>query len=273
MKMIDYHIHTKFCKHAEGEPEEYCEYALKNGIEEIGFSDHFPINYQPEYSCDVKKITMREDEIEEYLLVVSELNSKIKELKVRMGFEIDYYIRENLFFEKYSKDLYDKLDYTVCSIHFIEEFGVDQEEYITDIKDYGTEKLWEAYFNSLIAAIRGHSEYIDIIGHIDLPKKFLGQVPDGLFDMVREVLKIVRQNELVVEINTAGRDWPIEEQYPSEKVIDSICEQNIEITIGSDAHKPAQVGRYFSETIDLLKARGFTKLIKFDRHNKEYCYL
>jgi len=38
----DYHTHTPLCKHAEGEPEEYVDFAIARGVTEYGISDHAP---------------------------------------------------------------------------------------------------------------------------------------------------------------------------------------------------------------------------------------
>ncbi len=270
--MVDYHIHTKLCKHADGEPAEYCEQAIKNGIKELGFSDHFPANYQPANSIDIKTITMRENEIPDYMDILKGLTARFKQIKIRKAFEVDYIVDENLFFNKYLS-LYDELDYIIGSIHFIGDNGVDQQEFISHIENYGVEKLWEAYFNNMEAYIKQYSQYIDIIGHLDLPKKFYGGLPDNLFDRAKDILKLIKENELVVEINTSGYDKPIKEQYPSEKIIDAIYEQGIEITMGSDAHQPSEVGRYFAKTVEMLKSKGFSKLIKFNKHKKEYADL
>ncbi len=40
--IADYHIHTRLCRHAEGEPREYVERALALGMTEMGFADHLP---------------------------------------------------------------------------------------------------------------------------------------------------------------------------------------------------------------------------------------
>ena len=41
--MIDYHLHTRLCKHASGEVSEFIEHALNSGISEIAFTDHIPL--------------------------------------------------------------------------------------------------------------------------------------------------------------------------------------------------------------------------------------
>jgi histidinol-phosphatase (PHP family) len=38
----DYHMHTPFCRHAHGAPEEYAAEAVRKGLTEICFTDHSP---------------------------------------------------------------------------------------------------------------------------------------------------------------------------------------------------------------------------------------
>ena len=40
VKKVNYHTHTKRCKHAGGSDEEYIESAIKSGFQELGFADH-----------------------------------------------------------------------------------------------------------------------------------------------------------------------------------------------------------------------------------------
>ena len=61
--MIDYHIHTKLCKHAEGEIHQYIESAISAGLAEIAFTDHNPL---PDKFDIAHRMEM--EEIELYLL-------------------------------------------------------------------------------------------------------------------------------------------------------------------------------------------------------------
>ncbi len=263
--MIDYHIHTKLCGHAKGEPAEYCEQAVKIGLKEIGFSDHFPMNYQPDSSHDIKEITMREKDIDTYLKII-DLN--YKGLKIKKGFEVDYYPLENLFFKKYN-DLYDNLDFVIGSVHFIDEIGVDQEDFKNDLMKYGVDNVWTEYIYRIKNMINEYGNYIDIVGHLDLPKRTLGAVPYGLLEEMSFLVKLIKSKDIVVEINTSGWDKVINEQYPSLDILRMLKENNVEITLGSDAHSPSQVGRYFEKIKFMLKDIGFCSIIKFSRHNKE----
>jgi len=267
--MVDYHIHTYFCNHAEGNPEDYCTQGIKLGLREMGFSDHFPANYQPRYSFDIKGITMRESDIEKYLDLVEQLKLKFKKIRIKKAFEVDFLPQENLFFNKYL-DLYDELDYIICSVHFVDEFAVDQFEQYTVVKKYGIEKFWCDYFEKMKICLQNFSGKFDIIGHIDLPKKFLGEMPSIVQEKFLEVINLINEYEKVVEINTSGWDRPIKEQYPSKFILELLHKYNIEVTLGSDAHAPLEVGRYFFNAIQLLKEIGYDRIISFNKHKKDY---
>ena len=47
MQDFNYHTHTKLCKHAIGEMEEYVVKAIENGFKTLGFSDHIPYPDNP----------------------------------------------------------------------------------------------------------------------------------------------------------------------------------------------------------------------------------
>ena len=40
--LVNYHTHTRRCKHASGEDREYVEKAIESGLQILGFSDHCP---------------------------------------------------------------------------------------------------------------------------------------------------------------------------------------------------------------------------------------
>lgn len=266
--MIDYHIHTKLCNHASGEVEEYCQHAVRIGLKEIGFSDHFPVNKQPEYSIDIKQITMREDELETYFQMIPE---HYDGLIVKKGFEVDYFPGENLFFNKY-KNIWNSVDYIIGSVHFIDECSIDQKEYIEYLTADGIERTWSKYFNIIKEMIVHQSESIDIIGHFDLPKRILGEMPESLFDQIEEMINLIKEKDLVIEVNTSGwdKDKIVKEPYPSESILKRLKAHDVEITIGSDAHKPENVGQYFEKTVSLLKSIGYKRLITFTKHKKDF---
>ncbi len=50
----NYHIHTKLCKHAYGEDEEYVISAIKGGYSRLGFADHTLWLYSDRYNSNMR---------------------------------------------------------------------------------------------------------------------------------------------------------------------------------------------------------------------------
>ncbi len=272
MKKIDLHIHTYMCGHAHGELYQFVETGIKNGFTIIGFAEHFPMRYQPEFSAPISELTMTEDQIDYYLSTIDSLNKKYGDkIKILKGFEVDYFPEENLFFKKYL-NLIDKLDYFICSIHFIGEYGLDQRRNKEKLLKLGVKNLWDEYLNRLNKMIDEYHDILTIIGHIDVPKK-IGEefrIPQNLYPDMIKILEKIKKYDLVLEINTSGLIKPIKEIFPSSDIIKEAVNLGIEFTFGSDAHAPEKVGRNYQLAVEILKKFGVNKLVYFNKFKKEY---
>lgn len=256
--MIDYHLHTSRCCHATGTMEEYLAEAEKKQLVEIGFADHFPLGllgFEPR-----KQVTMLPGELDGYIRQVSDLRAASKTVNVKLGIEIDYLpgTEEKLgaLLKNYS------FDYIIGSIHFIDDWDFTHPMYADD---YGTKDLDELY-SSYFRLVRDACEsgLFDIIGHIDVVKKF-GYRPEGNWDVLRrDTARLLKETGTCLELNTAGRDAPVGEFYPDRRFLELCIAEGVGVTLGSDAHGPGQVGRYFDEALILLKSVGCRELTVFN---------
>lgn len=73
---------------------------------------------------------------------------------------------------------------------------------------------------------------------------------------------------MAIELNTAGYRKPIGEAYPSEDILRKCFQAQIPICLGSDAHRPDEVGKNFKTALDLLKKVGYTRLTQFNKKRK-----
>ena len=73
---------------------------------------------------------------------------------------------------------------------------------------------------------------------------------------------------MTVEINTSGYNHPGREIYPSFDIIKNCREHGISITLGSDAHKPDNVGQHYDKALPLLIEAGYRHLAVFDRRKR-----
>ncbi len=260
--MIDYHLHTARCCHATGTLEEYIAEAEKKCLDEVGFADHFPLgllDYEPR-----KQVTMLPDELEIYINQVNALKNLNSKISIKLGIEIDYLPgaeeKINQLLDKF------KFDYVIGSIHFIGDWDFTHPVYRDDYKHKDLEGIYRQYYELVSQACK--SGLFDIIGHIDVVKKF-GYRPASNFDSIRLALaKLLRETDTCLELNTAGKDAPVGEFYPDREFLALCNAEGVNITLGSDAHAPDQVGRYFAEAVTLLKQTGYSSLTRFQQRKK-----
>lgn len=260
--MIDYHLHTSRCCHAEGTPEEYLATAEKIGLREIGFADHFPLgllNYTPRV-----QVTMLPEELDLYLADIEKLNVASPLVSVKTGIEIDYLPGTEEKLEQLLARA--NFDYVIGSIHFLDGWDFTHPVYAESYRERDLDALYETYFELVWSACR--TGFFDIIGHIDVIKKF-GYRPHCSIDhYLRETARVLADTDTCFELNTAGRDAPVGEFYPDRRLLEEALAQGVTITAGSDAHGPGQVGRYFDEAEKLLREVGYRELATFTKRSK-----
>jgi histidinol-phosphatase (PHP family) len=71
-----------------------------------------------------------------------------------------------------------------------------------------------------------------------------------------------------VEINTSGLRKPVKEIYPIEQILSILSELNIPLTLGSDAHDPADVGKDFAAARQLIERYGRGKLSLYHQRQR-----
>ncbi|MFO8234393.1 MAG: histidinol-phosphatase HisJ family protein [Bacteroidales bacterium] len=253
--LVDYHTHT-FLSDGEGQHEDFVQKAHDIGLDEIGFSDHFSI-IPTNWGSNEDDIQYMTDKIEE-LKAKNELPVKIK-----FGVEIDYIPGKEKEIEKLISAL--PLDYVIGSIHFIESWNFDTSP--DHYNDKNIETLYEKYFNLLNEAVK--SGMFDIVGHADVIKKFNHRPQKKPVELYEKVIQSIAANNLTVELNTSGLNKPCKEFYPDVTFMEMCYQYDIPVMINSDAHKPNQVGQYFSKATALLKGIGYKEISTFTERKRE----
>ena len=259
--IVDYHTHSALCRHASGDVEEYILRALELGFDEIGCSDHAPLpgNYD-----DIHRMTI-EEYYAQYAPRVSELISKYdKRIRVRRGMEVDYlawadewntgFIAENDF------------DFVIGSVHFVGKRGEEKPLFGKEYEPSEIESLYEGYFLEIARSAR--SGLFDVIGHCDIVKKFGAFVSPHVQELTWQALNEIKRADLCIEINTSGLRRDEREVYPGETILAMVRDLKIPLTLGSDAHKPEQVGFQFERGLELIERFGLGKISVFDRRQR-----
>ncbi|MBF0484929.1 MAG: histidinol-phosphatase HisJ [Candidatus Omnitrophica bacterium] len=253
----DYHMHTPLCGHATGAPQAYAKRAIQTGLVEIGFSDHAPLlsHKDPTITMDYSQLPIYHDMVES---VRAEFSG---ELTVRVGIEADYMAG----YEDRTKAMLAQYpyDYVIGSVHFIDKWGFDDPIQLKqwDIRD--VDEVYREYFRLLRKSAL--ARIFDILGHVDLVKKFNFHPKKDLTDEVEENARIFKKTGVVIEINTSGLRKPAKEIYPSLHDLKIYCQKGIPITFGSDAHRPEEVGMDMDNGREWALAAGYKEYVLFEK--------
>ncbi|MDW7685097.1 MAG: histidinol-phosphatase HisJ family protein [Bacillota bacterium] len=254
--ILDYHIHTARCCHACGDMAEYLVFAQKKGLAEIGFADHFPLGMlgvTPE-----KPVSMRPDELTDYIEDVRELQAAA-EIPVRLGVEMDYLPGR----EKETAKLLAAypFDYVIGSIHFLDGWDFTHPGHINQYNDKDIDELYDRYFS--VVRQMAQSGLFQIAGHLDVVKKFSFFPRRDWSHVLEGTCRALKAADICVEINSSGWRAPVGESYPGEAFLATCYEMGVPVTLGSDAHRPQDVGSGLRRAALVLYKLGYREVASF----------
>ena len=260
MLKVDYHMHTPLCGHATGEPEEYVEQALRVGLSEIGFSDHAPL-----VSHEDARYTMNASQLPVYHSMIERVQKKYKNFSVKLGLEADFIPG----FEKKTRAILDgyAYDFVIGSIHFIDRWAFDDPDEKIRWKDKDIDTVYRDYYKLLRRS--AESGLFDIMGHVDLVKKFGHRATSDMSFEVEQTAETFKKSGVAIEINTSGLRKPANEIYPSLSALKIYRRAGVPITFSSDSHEPKDVGRDYDKAAALAKEAGYKEYLVFRRRKIE----
>ncbi|SMP88781.1 histidinol-phosphatase (PHP family) [Epsilonproteobacteria bacterium SCGC AD-311-C15] len=254
--LVDLHNHTSLCNHAQGEISEYIEKAIEAGTKYFGFSEHAPMDFDKHYRMSFNDIQKYEEDI---LSVKEKYKDKIE---ILLGYEVDFLVGH-----MDERILNANVDYLIGSVHFIDEWGFDNPEFIGKYENENIDEIWKKYFKAI--EDMANSNLFDIVGHLDLIKIFKFLPNTSINEIAKNALQAIKKADMVLEINVAGFRKPIAEAYPSLSLLKQAFELSIPITFSSDAHKPEQVALFSDRVVDMAKSVGYTQCAIFRNRKRE----
>jgi histidinol-phosphatase (PHP family) len=262
-------MHSYLCGHGVGVPAEYAARAVELGLDEIGVSEHIPMYWRPEPERDPildSTLAMRMDQLPLYFALVEEARQATPGLPIRLGLETDYIAGHEAELAAFLTAR--PWDYVYGSVHFIGAWGMDDPRYTAEYDRRDVDQVYEEYFALVEAAAR--TGLFDIMGHLDLVKKFGHRARKDLHPLYARVARTMAETGVVVEINTAGLLKPVGEIYPHVDLVRALHAAGVPVSLGSDAHEPRLVGHAFDAALALLREVGYTRLTRFRERRRSY---
>lgn len=253
--MIDLHVHTSRCGHADGSVAKYVDAARDAGVSIMGFSDHLPLpdGFPSGYAMSWRELPLYVDDVR----AVARRSARRGGPEVLLGIEADWLPGHDLLIAGALRA--HQFDYIMGSVHFIDGWAFDDPDQREGYDGWSTDALWSRYFGDLAAAAA--SGLFDVIAHPDLIKKF-GERPDGdIAPLYEEVSAVLAECGVAIEVNTAGLRKPCAELYPAKALLEACHRRGVPATIGSDAHRPDDVGSQLAAAREALKDAGYRSLL------------
>ncbi|MFI3238987.1 MAG: histidinol-phosphatase [Bacteroidales bacterium] len=209
----NYHTHTKRCKHAFGEDEEYVKSAIKGGYSILGFADHTPWPYLKKNSSSIR---METNQLPEYVSSIIFLKERFEnQIDIKIGLECEFIERYTTWLSEV-KEQY-KLDYLLFGNHY--PFGERGPLY--------TSKDHRLYTHRAIKAMQ--TGIYDCIAHPEILYRG-SEISSVDKEYFRELSRAAKYLNIIMEYNTCykfKRDlWEI------------VAQEDCKVIIGLDAHKP-----------------------------------
>lgn len=259
---VDYHLHSAFSSDSVAPIDVLCEAAIAQGIGEISLTEH--VDFSPEdegigyYQPDP------------YLAEVERCRDKFAgRLVIKAGVELG---DVHLFPAESTAALVGRdYDFALGAVHWVEHraaFGRDYFPTAAQPAEVGAG--WVTY----LAAVREAVELgvFSVLAHFDLPKRWAGSpfVPEEHVDQIRDIIQRLIERGIGLEINTSGLRAAAGETLPGLSILRWYRELGGELlTIGSDGHRPSEVGAGFAQARALAEAAGFSRLTRYSHLRPE----
>lgn len=266
--LADVHVHSNYSGDSDASIESQVQKAIACGMKYICITDHndFDYPYQPQDKPDMFLLNA-DSYLYELLSVRKKYEDRIKVLfGVELGLEPGV-LRKNLLFTKAHE-----YDFIIGSSHLCH----GKDPYYAAFYEGRSEKeAYREYFESILENVKSFSNY-DVYGHLDYvvrygPNKNNDYSYGRHADIIDEILRQLIAHEKGIEVNTGGYRCHLGGPNPCADIIKRYHELGGEIiTIGSDAHTPADLGSHFDTICDMLKELGFKYYCVFENRLPEY---
>lgn len=268
----NYHSHTHYCD-GKGKVEEYIAAAIDGGMISYGVSSHAPTPFTWPW-------TMKQGDLPHYLAEIQACKAKYMGLiDIYSSLEVDFIPGVVSVNSPWIVDA--ELDYTVGSVHFVDQFPDGSHWEIDGAHQVFEKGLASIFGGDAKAAVQRYFQLTrqmieeappTIVGHLDKIKmqniggKLFNESDRWYQKEVVETLELVREQNLMVEINTRGLyKKRTTETYPAPWVFRYLKDFGIPVMINSDSHHVSEITGQFKETAEQLLNAGInTSMVLLD---------
>jgi histidinol-phosphatase (PHP family) len=243
--MHDYHVHSTY---SDGRfIFSMVRAAEQAGLDGVGFADHCNVS-EREAMADAKyALGFNLDQTYERRRKALERIRERADVAVYDGVEVDYDPRDEAEIESFLAEA--EFQYTVGSVHHLEDVNVHFSGYFEDKSDAELDALTEEYVDRLVRMVE--EELFDIAAHVDLLERtevFRGRLTTDHYERIADAFA---DSATVPEINAGRVTRSYGEFHPRPALVAALEERGVAFTVGTDSHQPEEIG----ERVPLVRER------------------
>jgi len=251
----DYHMHPqghRVQRYSQELLQPWADQARKIGLRDIAFTDH------DRYHAGVDF-----DEIDR-------LRERNPDVKIRAGIELDNDPESSAAGRKWIEQHWDQLDFVLGSVHFLQR---DDQMFDTvpagasQFEGRNIDEVYVDYFRRV--RIIASTGLVDCLAHLDLIKIHGHRPSAGIDSIITETLEFISARGLAIELSTAGWRKPVNELYPSDRVIELALAKRIPFTVASDAHSHVQLAENFDRLAEKMSILGVREVCVYEKHKQQ----
>lgn len=261
--MKDSHIHTKLSHDGVSAMNDYIAIAPETGVDELTFTEH----YDDYTGLTTHLSTLNvENYYKTYLSVKNKTDFPIN-FGIEIGLQPD--ITETV---KSMVNTY-PFDFIIGSSHITckKDMAMDKSFF----EGYTRREAYLRYFEEILENIRLYDEF-DVYGHLDYVVRY-GDYAEKRIDytefaeILDEILLSLIKKDKGLEINTSGFRYKLGYAHPNPEILKRYHELGGKIiTLGSDAHKTADLASNFKDALDLLETIGFHEIAIYHKRTPDF---
>lgn len=264
---FDFHTHSELSFDGKDSPEEMVKAAVSLGMTAYALTDHVEAELfdAPDYRCDLT--------VQRAAQLLPPLKEKYRgKVDFLYGVELGQPLQNLTLAEELLKE--NDYDFVIGSLHAAAGY---EDFYFLDYSRPENEpvQLLDRYFEELLAMAEWGK--FDVLGHLTYPLRYISGKHGINVDMTRwdslieKIFLALIKNGCGIEINTSGLRQELGKTIPDEKYVQKFRQLGGELlTIGSDSHGTADLGKGIAEGIETAKRAGFTKITCFKKRKPTF---
>ena len=255
MRISDTHLHSFFSSDSEAPMKDMIRQGIRLGLSTLCFTEHF----DPGFPVTESGLDFQLDFDAYYRTFLSLKKKYSSQIELLHGIELGVQKSEEADLLNFYSRIGGRYDFIINSCHLVD--GVDPYEKVffeTHTPEEGIRRYFESILDNLNAC-----PYFQTAGHLDYICRYIPDPrPEFHYEAYADILDLILQYLIDhgkgLEVNTAGLKHGLPWPNPHMEILKRYRALGGEIiTIGSDAHRPADIAYAFDRLPEILTEAGF----------------